>query len=57
MMVPDDRRHGIGKVDHGEDVGADGRVLLHDLKFRRAQAAGFVQDVLGNGDLADIVQQ
>ena len=48
---------GYGKVDRGEDLGADRRVQLHLLELGRRQLARLVEDVLGHGDLAGVVQQ
>ena len=46
-----EERHG------GEDAFADHRVLAHDGKFLRRQRPGLLQDVAGDADLADVVEQ
>jgi hypothetical protein len=40
-----------------QDFGAHQRVDLHLLEFFRSQASGLVDDVFGNRQLADVVQQ
>ena len=39
-----------------QDLRSDGRMGLHDLEFLRCQTAGFIQNLLRDGDLSDIVQ-
>ena len=41
----------------GDGVAAQFGMGLHDFEFFRAQLAGLLQDVVGNADLADIVQR
>ena len=48
---------GIRKVDEREDVGADVDVLLHLVELRRRQLARLVENVLGDGQLARVVEQ
>ena len=56
-MAPHDWNHRIRKLDERQDVGAHVHVQLHLLEFRLGQLARLVQDVLGNRELAGIVQQ
>ena len=53
--------HGGGEVreraDRADDLGADRRVLAHDVPLGTAQPAGLLQDRVGHADLADVVQQ
>ena len=57
MVMADDRHDRIREVDRRKNLGADRRMELHLLEFGRRELAGLVQDVLGDGDLAGIVQQ
>ena len=57
VVMPDDRHDGIRKIDRREDLRANRRVELHLLVFGRRELAGLVEDVLGNRDLAGVVQQ
>ena len=57
VMMPDDRRDREREADHREDVGADRRVALHDLVLGRSQAARLVEDMFGNRQLANVMQQ
>jgi hypothetical protein len=40
----------------GEEVGADLGVGLHDLALLGGEASGLVEDVVGDADLADVVE-
>ena len=55
--MADDRDHGIGKFDLGQDFRAYRRVGFHALELCRRESTGLVQDVLGHGQLSDVVQQ
>ena len=57
MMRANDRHHRIREVDRRQDVGADIDVQLHRLEFGRRQLAGLVEDALGHGQLAGVMQQ
>ena len=57
-MVVAYNRHGFRQKGHRrENVAAHDRVTSHDLPFLIAQGGGFVEDALGYGDLADIVER
>jgi hypothetical protein len=56
-MVADDGHDRVGEVDGREDVGPDARVLLHLVELGVRQLAGLVEDVLGNRELSQVVQQ
>ena len=45
------------RADRADDLGADRRVLAHDVPLGTAQPAGLLQDRVGHADLADVVQQ
>ena len=57
MVRANDGRDRIGERDALQDFGAHQRVDLHLLEFFRGQAPGLVDDVFGNRQLADVVQQ
>src|SRR5262249_41146593 len=57
VMVTDYRNDGIRKPDSFEYLGADDRVNFHLFKLGRRQAVWLVQNVIGHGELADVVQQ
>jgi hypothetical protein len=57
MMRAHDGSHGIGKSHAFEDICADSRVNLHLLEFFRSETPRFVDDVIGNRQFADVVQQ
>ena len=57
MMAAHDRHDRIRKIDQREDVGADVHMALHLLELGLVQLAGLVEDVLGHGELAGVVQQ
>ena len=52
-----DRHDRIGKLDFFQNLGAHQRVDLHLFELFRSQFAGLGNDVFGNGEFADIVQQ
>ena len=57
VVVLDDRQDGPGEVDGVQDVRAPLRVFLDLLELLVRQAARLEQDVFGNAQLADVVQQ
>ena len=56
-MVLDDRHHRKGELDRGQDIRADRDVPLHHLELGRRELPRLVENVLGNADLSDIVQE
>ena len=46
-----------GNADHRQDVGADGRMPLHDVVLGGRQPPGLVQNVLGNRQFPHVVQE
>ena len=56
-MALDDRRHGVREGHVRDDLGADLRMDLHPLELFLRQRARLRQNVLGHGQLADVVQQ
>ena len=46
-----------GRLAVGEDFCADQGVLLHHFELVGRQPAGFLQDRVGNADLADVVHR
>ena len=57
VLGPNDRAQRGKERNGGEDAFADHRVLAHDGKFLRRQRPGLLQDVAGDADLADVVEQ
>lgn len=57
VVVADERRDWVGEGHHLDDVGAHLRMGLDSLELLTGEAPRFRQDVLGNGDVADVVQQ
>src|SRR5882762_6120461 len=57
MVMANNVFDGVREVDPFEDVPADRGVNLHLCEFRLCQLAGFVEDVLRNSQLADVMQQ
>ena len=57
VMAAHDRHDRIREIDERQDVGADVDVALHLLELGGGQLAGLVEDVLGHGELAGVVQQ
>lgn len=51
-----EQRLGVEVLQLAQHLRADGGVGLDDLELLLGQAAGFVQDLLVDGDLADVVQ-
>ena len=57
VMAQDQRRDRIGKRDRRDDVGADLRDDADLLELLRGERPRLREDVLGHGQLADVVQQ
>jgi hypothetical protein len=57
VVVANDWDDRIREVDLFENLRADGRVNLHPLELGRGEFARLVQDVIGHGQLAHVVQQ
>ena len=57
MVVANDRHDGIRKLDAAENLRPCRRVQLHLLELGGGELARLVEDVIGHGDLADVVQQ
>ena len=57
VVAENQRRHGIRKRHAADDLGADLRVDADLLEFLLRERPGLRQDVLGHGQLADVVQQ
>ena len=57
VMVADNGRHRVGEAHSFQDLGAHHRMNLHLFEFFPRQFAGLRNDVFGNGQLADVVQQ
>ena len=57
VMRTDDGRDGIGKGDALQNFSADLSVDLDFLEFFGRKRSGLVDDVFGNRQLADVVQQ
>src|SRR5437016_4626692 len=57
MVIPDNVFHRIRKINSFQNVATYRRMNLHFRKFSFSELAGFVEDVLGHGQLADVVQQ
>ena len=57
VLVADDASHGAHARDRAQDPLADRRVLAHDLPLALVERPGLVQDLVGDADLADVVEQ
>ena len=57
VMAEDQRRHRVRERDGADDVGADLRVRADLLELFGRERPRLRQDVLGHGQLADVVQQ
>ena len=58
LVVVADRRHGVGEEpEPADDLGALLRMDLHHGALGQREVAGLHQDRVGNGDLADVVEQ
>ena len=57
LVMMTDRGRGVGELGHlAHQMLADHDVLAHDLPLVLGERAGLVQDVVGHGHLADVVQ-
>ena len=56
-MVAHDWHDRIREADALQYLRAGNRVQLHLLELGGGQLAGLVEDVIGHGELADVVQQ
>ena len=57
VMAEDERRHRIRERHRGDDLGADLRMDADFLELFLRQRTGLGQNVLGHGELADVVQE
>ena len=57
MVVVDDRHHREGKLDRGQDICADRDVPLHHFELGRRELTRLIENVFGDADLSDIVQE
>ncbi len=57
VVAQGDIQGGAQVLDRGEQFVAQAGMAFGDLPFTRIQAAGLVEDVLGDDQLADVVQQ
>src|SRR5262245_10959746 len=57
MMAKHEIVDGTGKWHVAQDLGTDARMNLDALELLSGQRARFGQDVLGNRQVADVVQQ
>ena len=57
VVAEDERRHRIGKRHPADDLGADLRVDADLLELFLGERPRLRQDVLGHGELADVVQE
>ena len=57
VVVPDAGSHGVDVGDVADDHVAERDVLLHDLELLVGQLAGLAQHLVGDADLADVVEQ
>ena len=57
VMMFDYRNNLIGKLDVAQNIGADHRVNHHFGVLRRAELAGFAQDVFGDREFSNIVEK
>src|SRR2546430_369691 len=53
----DDRDVAGEERDRSQDAGAENRVLLDDIELGTGQRARLAQDIVGDPDLADVVQE
>ena len=56
MVVADNALHARDGAQRLQNLRPQHGVLLHDFKLVRVERAGFVQDALGDADLAHVVQ-
>src|SRR5436309_2738142 len=55
--MPNNRHDGIGKLNRREDICADTNMEFHLLELGRCQRAWFIENVLGYGQLAHVVEE
>ena len=56
FVMVTDARHEVVVEQRRHDLGADRRVLAHELPLLGVQRTGLVQHAVGDADLADVVQ-
>src|SRR2546423_7902439 len=56
MMVPDDGQHVAKGLQRPADALSDGRMLFHDLPLLGRQTCALLEDIVGNGDLSEIMK-
>ena len=57
VVMADDRDHRVREIHALHDLRAHDRVHLHLVELGGRELAGLVEDVIGDGDLAHVVQQ
>jgi hypothetical protein len=57
VVVSDDLLDRVREADAADDVAPDRRMNLHPLELGRGQSPRLVQQVLRDGQLADVVEQ
>jgi len=57
MMVANNGQNQAQRLQWLADILAGNRMLLHDFPFFRPQVAAFFQDLIGHGNLAEVVQE
>jgi hypothetical protein len=57
VVMPNDRHDRVREFHALQNLRADGRVHLHALELGRGQPSRLVQDVVGDGELAHVVEQ
>jgi hypothetical protein len=57
VMVVGERNDGIGNAHRGEDASAGSAVVFDMLKFGMGETGWFMQECIGKGHFADIVQE
>ena len=56
-MVADDGHDRVREIHLGQNLRAHRACVFMLLELSRRELAGLVEDVLGHGELADVVQQ
>src|SRR6266571_5952009 len=57
MVIANDIFYGVREVDSFQNIAADRGMNLHLGELRFSKFSGLVEDVLGNGELSDVMQQ
>ena len=57
MVVSDNRDNGIWEFDGRKNVSADAGMELHFIELASRQATRFIEDVLGYGDFAHVMEE